>query len=226
MSEFSVFSYKGGNSFIHRIPAWIKILYIPFFNVLIFSLSWQCAAAAFVLHIILFCAVKFSVKEQWNDFKPALYYAVFLYILNFITAAMVMWGTLDLLQVFINSIKAAVTDKETAVFVIKFSACVQSCSLMFKTCTSLELREGVEIVESAVRKVLPVKKEPVFAGAVSQLILFIPAVFKIWNQIVTAWTARHGKKGIRMFMVLIPVLFSVGLKYAWDTSRAIINRRR
>ena len=46
-------------------------------------------------------------------------------------------------------------------------------------------------------------------------------VTKIWAQAQRAWFARGGKKSIKMYLTLLPVLFSVGMKKAWNTSRAI-----
>ncbi len=95
---------------------------------------------------------------------------------------------------------------------------------MFKTSTSLELREGIETIELKIRKVLPCSKKPRFAIVVSMFINFIPAVFKIWNQLKRAWFARGGKYNLRMFLALFPVLFSIGLKYAFDTTKAVLIR--
>ena len=57
------------------------------------------------------------------------------------------------------------------------------------------------------------------------LVNFIPAVFALWQQLSRAWLARGGKRSLRMVLVIIPVLFFVGLKYAADTTKAVLNRR-
>lgn len=55
---------------------------------------------------------------------------------------------------------------------------------------------------------------------------FIPMLSQIWEQSKKAWFARGGKKGIRMYGTLLPVLFSVGLKKAYNQARAISLRDR
>ena len=95
---------------------------------------------------------------------------------------------------------------------------------MFKTSTSLELREGIEKIELFIRKFLPCKKESKFATVVSMFINFIPAVFKMWAQLKRAWFARGGKVSLKMYLALFPVLFSLGLKYSMDTAKAILIR--
>ena len=86
-------------------------------------------------------------------------------------------------------------------------------------------------MELAVRRALHLKpivdgrqNAPV-AQAVSLFICFIPQVSKNWQQTERAWKARGGKKSLRMFAVLLPVFFSVGMKQAYNTARAISVRQ-
>ena len=109
---------------------------------------------------------------------------------------------------------------------------MQTASLIFKTSTSLQIREGLEVMELAVRRSLHLK--PVVDGrpnvpvaqAVSLFICFIPQVSKNWQQAERAWKARGGRKSLRMFAVLLPVFFSVGMKQAYNSARAISARIR
>ncbi len=108
---------------------------------------------------------------------------------------------------------------------------MQTASLIFKTSTSLQIREGLEIMELAVRRRLHLK--PVVDGrpnapvaqAVSLFICFIPQVSKNWQQAKRAWKARGGKNSPHMFIVLLPVFFSVGMKQAYNSARAISVRQ-
>ena len=99
---------------------------------------------------------------------------------------------------------------------------MQAASLLFKTSTSLQIREGLELMERKFtrRQVTPV------AQAVSLFICFIPQVSKNWQQAERAWKVRGGKKSIKMFLVLLPVFFSVGMKQAYNTARAISARQK
>jgi len=227
MDNFSVFSYKPGNSFFHRLPSWIKILLIPAFNVALFILDWKIAAVFAVLHVILFFILRFSVREQIKDLKPVIYYAVFLYCMLFLMQVYGLYQNTDLQSkdVFKNAFFNTIYDMDTAFFCVKFLACVQSCSLMFKTSTSLEIRTGIENIETVIRKCIPfVSKEPEFSLAVSMLINFIPTVFKLWTQLKRAWIARGGKQSPKMALVLIPKLFTLGLNFAYNTTKALVNR--
>ena len=89
---------------------------------------------------------------------------------------------------------------------------MQSASLVFKTSTSLELREGIFKIEKLVRKILHLKNKATFTDTFSMFLNFIPLVSKIWEQSKKAWLARGGKNFVKMYLALLPVLFSVGMK--------------
>ncbi len=221
---YSAFSYKAGRSVFHKMSAWCKILFIPLFNVAVFSLGWHFSAVFVLIQFVLFCFLHFTLREQLTDLTPVLWYGFFLYLIDLISATYVNYPELGFPAGFLEAFRKCIHDEKTFATIVKFFACNQSAALMFKTSTSLELREGIEKIECAVRRVLPCSKKAGFALVVSMFINFIPAVFKIWNQLKRAWFARGGKSGIKMFLSLIPVLFSIGLKYAYDTTKAVLVR--
>ena len=210
------FSYKAGKSFLHHMPCKYKVVFIPLFNIAIFSLPWYVAALAILIQGILFFALRFTVKEQITDFMPVIFYALFIYLINIFTS---FDGSV------LSTIKKGLGDQKTAVLVLRFFACVQSASLMFKTSTCFQIREGIEEIEIFIRRFLPCKKEAKFALSISLFINFIPTVFKLWNQLKKAWLVRGGKNNPKMYLVLIPALFSLGLKHSYNTSRAISIRQ-
>ena len=218
------FSYKAGKSFFHKLPSWIKILFIPFFNIAIFSSSWKFAVFFVFAQILFFFCLHFSVKEQVADLTPVLWYGIFLYLINILSDTYLNYAGYGIIKSFVQAIKNCIYDEKTFSTVVKFFACNQSASLMFKTSTSLELREGIEKIELFIRNFLPCKKESKFATVVSMFINFIPAVFKMWAQLKRAWFARGGKLNLKMYLALFPVLFSLGLKYSMDTAKAILIR--
>lgn len=244
MTQDTAFSYKQGNSFLHRCPAWIKILILPVVSIAVFKLPFYFAAGLCIVQIILASALRFSIREQLRDLKAVLYYAVFLIFAKVIgslgagVAAGVSAGSL-------SSIGLSDIPQLTAVFFISEAAtwalllrlfCVmQTASLIFKTSTSLQIREGLESMELVVRRAFgklfrPGKTESTpryapIAQAISLFICFIPQVSKNWQQAERAWMARGGKKSLRMFIVLLPVFFSVGMKQAYNSARAISIRQ-
>ena len=209
----TAFSYKSVSSFMHRCPAWIKLLLIPVVSIAVFKLPVYFAIGLCMIQIVLSFALKFSVREQLRDLKAVLYYAAFLIFAKLIGS--VTSGQFDL-SAFIRN------EKETWLLLLKLLCVMQSASILFKTSTSLQIREGLELME---RKITRKQQTPVAQG-VSLFICFIPQVSKNWQQAERAWKARGGRKSLRMFVVLLPVFFSVGMKQAYNTARAISIRQK
>lgn len=213
MKQDTAFSYKQGSSFLHRCPAWIKILLIPVVSIAVFKLPFYCAAGLCFVQIILASALSFTIREQLRDLKAVLYYAAFLIFAKVI--GNIAANHFDLRDFLLN-------EKETWFLLLKLLCVMQSASLLFKTSTSLQIREGLELMEHKITR----KQTAPVTQAVSLFICFIPQVSKNWQQAERAWKARGGRKSLRMFAVLLPVFFSVGMKQAYNSARAISARIR
>ncbi len=226
--KYSSFTYKAGNSFIHRLPAWIKILIIPVISMIFFNAPAYVSLTLFFAQMILAFSIKFTLREQISDFKVVIYFGILLYSVNFF--ALTASGFFDennsmtLIQLLRTSIQACLKNKTTAFMLLKLLCVLQTSSIVFKTSTSLELREGIEVIENGVRKLLHLKSGNTVAPIFALVLCFIPMIFKVWNQSFYAWKGRHGKTSIRMYLTLFPVLFSVCMKNAYDTAKAVAIR--
>ena len=230
MANNTAFSYKQGSSFLHRCPAWIKILFLPVVSIAVFKLPFYFAAGICGAQIILASVLRFTFREQIRDLKAVLYYAVFLIFAKAIgsVGAGVAAGSIsDIRFSDIPQIVAAffISEAETWGLLLRLLCVMQTASLIFKTSTSLQIREGLECMELAVRKLFHAEPRAPVAQAVSLFICFIPQVSKNWQHAERAWMARGGKKSLRMFIVLLPVFFSVGMKQAYNSARAISIRQ-
>ena len=211
-----ILSYKQGTSFLHHCPAWIKILVIPAVSIAAFYLPPVFALCILALQTLVSFVLRFTVREQLADLRPVIYYAVLLFIAKLIgSAAVVISGGTFYWKDFL------ISEKETWLLLLKLFCVMQSASLVFKTSTSLQIREGLEKIEIAITR----KKKAPVAQTLSIFICFIPQVSKNWQQATRAWKARGGKKSLRMLVVLLPVFFSVGMKQAYNSARAISIRQ-
>ena len=208
----TAFSYKPGSSILHRCPVWLKLLFIPLVSIAVFKLSYYFALSLCLAQIILGFILRFTIREQLRDLKAVLYYAVFLIFAKLIGS--VATGQLNIIAFIRN-------ESETWILLLKLLCVMQSASLLFKTSTSPQIREGLESME---RKITGKQSTPV-AQAISLFICFIPQVSKNWQQAERAWKARSGRKSLRMFIVLLPVFFSVGMKQAYNSAKAISARQ-
>ena len=224
----TAFSYKQGNSLMHCCPAWIKILLIPVLSIMVFKLPPVFALVFFVIQAIIAFALRFTVCEQLRDLRAVLYYALLLLFAKMIgnVAVMVTNGTAfgfsELPELAIDFLTG---EKETFILLLKLLCIMQSASIIFKTSTSLQIREGLEQMETAVCRFFHLKKRTEIAQTVSLFICFIPQVSKNWQQAERAWKARGGKKSLKMLVVLLPVFLSVGMKQAYNSARALAVRQ-
>lgn len=202
-----MFSYKKGSSFLHRCPAWIKILCVPVLGVLYLVLPPFASLVLLALQTVLFFAVGFTVSDLVSDLKPVIYYAALLALFNLVT--FVFSG-------FPAGFWSWDSNRATVLHLVRIFALLQCASVLFKTSTSLQIREGIGVLFG---------QRSSLANTISMFLNFIPMVGQIWAQSVRAYRARGGKKGVRMFLVLLPVLFSVGMKKAYNSARAVSIRQ-
>lgn len=199
-------SYKKGSSFLHRTPAWVKMVFIPVLNILFLCLPPVFSVVLLCAQFILACALGFTLREQMNDLRCIFWYAAMLVFVKVLT-----WLFMGLPAGFFSWEDW----KETVLLLVKLFAVMQSASLVFRTSTSLQMREGIGRIFG---------QRSTITNAISMFLNFIPMVSAIWQQSRRAWLARGGKKGLRMYIVLIPVLFSVGMKKASNAARAVSAR--
>ena len=175
----------------------IKLLLMPVISLAVFTLPWQFALGLTLVQIILSFCLHISLREQLLSLRPVLYYSLILIFSMLIGAAFAKQMPQDFLP--------------TLIMLLKLFCIMQTACLVLKTSTSLQIRQALE-------------KAP-FGQVLTLFICFIPQVSKNWEQIKKAWYARGGKKSLRMLLVLLPVLFSVGMKEAYNTSRALLARK-
>ena len=184
-------------SIIHRCPAWIKILLVPLISVVFFNTPPVVSAVMLALFFVTQLVLGFSLREIFGSIRFVFYYAVILILFR---------------------------GREVVPMLLRLISMLELAAIVFKTSTSLQLRYGFETIELAVRKVFHLKKRTPVANALALFTSFIPLVSQNWNQSKKAWKARGGKNSIRMYVVLLPVFFSVGMKQAYLTARAISIR--
>lgn len=175
-----------------------KILFIPVVSLAVFMLPWYVVAALFVIQIILSFCLHITLSDQLLYLKAILYYAAILIFSKLIGTAFSKQLPQDFLP--------------TLVMLLKLLCVMQTAALVLKTSTPLQIRQAFS-------------KAP-FSEALTLFICFIPQVSKNWQQIKKAWYARGGKKSFRMLCVLLPVLFSVSMKQAWNSARALTIRKQ
>lgn len=215
-----LFHYKTGSTFLHRIPAGIKILIIPILAAGAFQLSLLPALAAWLCVIILELFLKFTPREILRDSKPAFLYFIFLYISS-LTINIMEFSSSGMEFNFNVLIHILKFDHGYPLLFARMGLSLAFTSVIYRTTSSIQFRQGFSKIENFIR--------PSGNSGVSNMIgitlTFIPRISIYWNQLDTAWKARNGRNSLKKIIRLTPRLFSVSMKDAYEKARAIENRR-
>ncbi|MDR2417847.1 MAG: energy-coupling factor transporter transmembrane protein EcfT [Treponema sp.] len=223
-----VFRYRKGNSIIHRLPALIKLFALISLAVNIMFLPLYAVCVGIILLVIPAFLCGFSVREQFTDIKPALFYAFFLYLISIFTNLSSTGFTIVSSTAFI---KILLPNDEYALYILRLLLVMQLSALLFRTTTSIEIKEVICSVEIAIRGVL--RKLPFarnisltakFGTSAALTINFIPALFELWDKLNRAYRARGGKGGLKQFRVLLVALIALSFHYAERKARALLAR--
>jgi biotin transport system permease protein/energy-coupling factor transport system permease protein len=230
-----VFQYRKGGSVLHRIPALPKLalvlssavilMFLPFY-----ALCWGIPAAA-----ILAFLCGFSLREQFADIKPVLFYTAFLYSINIFSHLPSVSFTVPA-GAFGPELRRTLAalfypDLEYRLYILRLLLVMQLSALFFRTTTSIEMKGAIRALEASIRrgiKKLPFMKnispQAKFGASLALTISFIPELFGLWERLNRAYKARGGKGGLKKIRVLLIALFSLSFSYAEKKARALASR--
>jgi biotin transport system permease protein/energy-coupling factor transport system permease protein len=225
-----VFRYKKGNSLLHRAPALLKlsVLAALAISIMFLPLSAVCAGIAAAIIPALVCG--FSVKEQLTDIRPALFYALFLCMISACSGIVSAGGpaAVSSLRDLIHRVRPAY---EYGVYIVRLILVMQVSALLFRTSSSIEIKEAVCGAETALRRVLRrlpgagrISPAAKFGNSIALTISFIPVLFELWEKLNRAYRARGGRGGLTRFRLLIAALIALSFHYAAQKARALQAR--
>jgi len=202
MVRDTVFKYKTIKGPLHKVPAVIKLLLLLPFSFFCMALPPLWLTVGIISAVIVAFICGLSLHDQLTDFKPVIYYALLMYALSVFSNLLnnfMLTPTNQFLTVFIP-------DREYLQITLRLAFIVQVSALVFRTTSSLEIREVVRL------------------EIVSLFLSFIPEIFKIWTSVNLAWKARGGKEGFAKIKLLVFILISLSLEKASLKARAIEAR--
>lgn len=244
----TLFSYKKGNSIIHKIPALIKLFILVIFCVLTFS-GGTLNSINEILEIPLilrttFCflfSISFFILSgaNWNSLKQ----------LNFV---FILGLAVTLFKFFYFPQDTTILQQENkfliyvipgfylnlnglasgGLYTIRFLTTTLLAQVIFETTSSLEIKNALESFQNAISKIFPPLKKWNPAFVISLAINFIPQIFDTWNKIHLAALARSENKKNNLIQVIkntffeIQALFSCLLHQAETKRLAILNREK
>jgi len=198
----TIFKYKTIKGPLHKVPALIKLLLLLPVSFLCMTLSplWLTVGILSAVLIAFICGL--SLHDQLTDFKPVIYYALLMYALSVFSNILNNF----MLMPVNRFITVLIPNREYLQITLRLALIVQVSALVFRTTSSLEIREVVRL------------------EIVSIFLCFIPEIFKIWTSVNLAWKARGGKEGFAKIKVLVFILISLSLEKASLKARAIEAR--
>lgn len=222
MDKSLFFHYKTGNSFLHRMKPWIKILLMLVLAVGAFYAPVQTVPVLFVF-LILFEKFYLHVTsgELFSDFKPVIAYFTLMMISTVIANSVSFFeeGTFRT-ATFMDLAEILVPDESYVKLLAGLALSLKISGIFYKTTSNSQFRKGFSSIEKCITR----KKNAPFAETLALTITFIPRLVGFWNEIDTAWQARGGKKNLRRIKKLTPTLFKVSMKEASLKSMARQNR--
>jgi biotin transport system permease protein/energy-coupling factor transport system permease protein len=230
-----IFQYRKGLSLPYRIPALPKLALVLSFAVILMFLPFHAICGCIPAAAILAFLCGFRIREQLADIKPVLFYAAFLYLINIfsrlpsVSLALPAGGFSPELRRTLAGI--FYPDLEYRLYILRLLLVMQLSALFFRTTTSIELKEAIRGLETAIRrgiKKLPFMKNisvrAKFGASLALTISFIPELFGLWERLNRAYRARGGKGGLKKIRVLLIALFSLSFSYAEKKARALASR--
>lgn len=218
----SFFHYKKGNTILHKMPAVPKLLCMLLLSLCAFYIPVPAASGILILLLITaYVYFHFSVKEIFQDCKPALFYCLML-VLTFLVSNIInlIKNGFSSESFLLRVAEIFRPDKSFLPLVVHMALSLEITSLFFRTTTSLQLSEGFISIETFITR----KKEGSFATILSLTITFIPRIASYWQQLCYAWKNRGGKDNVRKFARLAPYLFKSSLQDAYHKSLSRANR--
>jgi energy-coupling factor transporter transmembrane protein EcfT len=222
----SPYAYRPGNSFLHRLPAWIKLLALLLMSTASFFAGLPALAAALAVVIVGAAASGLRPWELLRGFKNLF---IMILLIFFLRSA-----AYDPFRFSREGCAEAL--RFAGVILVSFTA----ASLLFSVTTMGELNESLGAIERALcRPFVPLLRKggspwalrlayrlerPRFSLGISLMLGFLPRFFEVWESVTMAYQARSGKKGFSLMLTVIPLVIERMIGKAAETAAALESR--
>ena len=214
----SLFSYKYNTTLIHKTPALLKIIFLCFVSIRLFSQNNNSEITNSFLqcgfYFFIGCILFFIAKINFTIIKKLLF-------IPFIYLGIILISSIEFTDSikfnFENSLKGLLY--AVRLFVTSFIALI-----IFETTSIYQLENELDKI--------PLFKRFRISQTISLTILFIPLIFRNWTKIQNAIKARSVKKSNNIFIKInnlfqsFSTLLSCLLNTAENTRKAILNREK
>jgi len=213
MDNARFFHYKIGNSILHKLPAWIKLLLILVLSILAFFTPIKVFLLIYPSLILLsFFVLNFTISEIISDLKPTIVYT---FLLSIATAILMLPNIINHKEIDIKSLQNYIP------LLCHLALSLEITAIFYRTTSIAQFKDGFSTIERFFTR----KQQTPISDTLALTISFIPRISTFWNRIEKAWKARSGKENITKILKLVPRLFQVSMREGYEKSLAIENRQ-
>jgi biotin transport system permease protein len=211
------FAYRAARSPLHRCPALVKLLVVFLLSIFAYTSFPGLIIAALLISI---AAIMAGIKpwELFRGSRPLVFLALFFLILRMVTFN----PALPFLRVDTTDLPGGLLQGLS--MLVSFA----SGALLFAVTTMKELRDALAGKSHHARRGPPASPVVLlrfrFGLALSLMLGFLPRFFEVWETTNTACEARHGKRGIKRLVLIIPIVTERMIEIAVDTAAALEAR--
>jgi energy-coupling factor transporter transmembrane protein EcfT len=212
-SKTTPWSYRKGNTMLHRMPAGLKLVFLLFLSVLAFFPS-LIALGAIAVILALFSFV--ARIGPWGLFRGS--GPLFFVVLAAFLVQAVDFFPQGMKQGFMPGIRLEGLNA-SLIFCARIGLAFAAASLLFSVTTPGEIRKSLGRLEDVLR----IKKLKLSLG-ISLMLEFLKRFFEVWEDLNLAWKSRRGKNNLSRLKTLIPLVIERMMLKANETASALESR--
>lgn len=204
----ALFSYSKGKSFIHRTPAWLKLLMLIAVPVTVSLTPLYVCLALMAIFALLVLASGIGFTRFLRDMRPIAVYCIMIVLIDVLS------------YVFFDRSRSVVT-RNSLNLILRLLCAMEASSVFFRTTGTYEITSTLQAIEKAVTFG---HSNLAVSGMLSLFLSFLPQIFRTWSDIDCAYRSRGGKSGLSKVVRLLPVLITASMKKASVTYMALLDR--
>ena len=205
IKNLTPWAYKKGSSFLHRIQAGIKLLFLLLLSLASFFPNLVVLSCIVLVLLLLSFVAGIGPGALLRGSGPLLLVVLGVFIIQAV-------------EISPPGIKLSGL-KETIIFCVRIAAAYSIGSLLFSVTTPAEIRKSLSRLEAVLR--LEKFKLSLY---LSLMLGFLPRFFEIWEGLKLAWKSRGGKKNLSFLTTLIPLAVERMMSHAIETAEAMEAR--
>ena len=206
-------SYRKGNTLLHRLPAGLKLTFLLFLSLFAFFPNLYVLGLIAIVLVLLSFVAGIGPLGLLRGSGPLLFFilAVFLFQSVELFPQGFRQGFMPVLR--LEGLR------NSLIFCARIGTAFAAASLLFSVTTTGEIRKFLTKQETILR----IKKLRL-GLSLSLMLGFLKRFFEIWEDLNLAWKGRGGKKNLTRLKTLIPLAVEKMMLKAAETASALESR--